>query len=126
MLITKIITFYYLEKILFKEQMVQAFMQKKCMHPTLLSMVKIFLSLHYNGNSSYLFVNNREIVKFKAADSEIVPYPLCLAGLSKDFDSSSLTGLYGYVYDFSVDYRAIKTSKIHDIRAYLMRKNNII
>ena len=47
---------------------------------------KKFLSLHYNGDNNYLFINNREIVKFKAADSEIVPYPLCIAGLSKDFD----------------------------------------
>ena len=67
-----------------------------------------------------------EIVKFKAADSEIVPYPLCLAGLSKDFSPLSLTGLYGYFYGFSVDYRAIKTSKIHDIHAYLINKNGII
>ena len=35
----------------------------------------ICLSLRYNGDNSYLFVNNREIVKFKAADSEIVLYP---------------------------------------------------
>ena len=84
------------------------------------------LNLHYNGGNSYLFVNNKEIVKFKAADSEIVSYQLCLAGLSKDFSPSSLTGLYGYIYDFSVDYRSIKTSKIHDIHAYLMKKNGII
>ena len=30
------------------------------------------LSLHYNGNNSYLFVNGKEIIKFKAKDSEIV------------------------------------------------------
>ena len=83
-------------------------------------------SLHCNGVNTYLFVNNKEIVKFKAADSEIVPYPLCLAGLSKDFSPSSLTGLYGYVYDFSVEYRAIKTSKIHNIHAYLMKKHGVI
>ena len=26
---------------------------------------KKFLSLHYNGNNSYLFVNEKEILKFK-------------------------------------------------------------
>ena len=45
---------------------------------------KISLSLHYNGYSSYLFVNGKEIINSKAKDSEIVPYPLCLGGLSKD------------------------------------------
>ena len=43
------------------------------------------LSLHYNGDSSYLFVNGQEIVDFKAKDSEIVPYLLCLGNVSKDF-----------------------------------------
>ena len=32
---------------------------------------KFSLSLHYNGADSYLFVNGREIIKFKAKDSEI-------------------------------------------------------
>ena len=80
------------------------------------------LSLHYNGDNSYLFVNAKEIVKFKAKDSEVVPYPVCLAGISKDFSSSNATGLYGYVYDFSVDYKAITNNKIYDIHAYLMKK----
>ena len=43
------------------------------------------LNLHHNGDSSYLFVSGKEIINFKAKDSEIVPYPLCLGGLSKDF-----------------------------------------
>ena len=93
---------------------------------------KIFcLSLHYHGDNSYLFVNNREIVKFKEADSEIVPYILCSGNISKDFNSinAQKTGLYGYVCDFSVDYRAITSDKTHEIHAYLMKKktkNNIV
>ena len=86
---------------------------------------KICLSLHYNGDNSNLFVNNRQIIKFKAKDSEILPYPLCLGNIPKDFSSSNATELYRYVYDFSVDYKAIKINKIHDIHAYLMKKNNI-
>ena len=46
---------------------------------------KVCLSLHYNSDDSYLFVNGRQIVKFKAANSEIVPYPLCLGNISKYF-----------------------------------------
>ena len=58
---------------------------------------KFCLSLHYNSDSSYLFVNGKEIVNCKAKDSEIVPYPLCLGNVSKDFSliNTTNTGLYG-------------------------------
>ena len=39
---------------------------------------KFCLSLHYNGANSYLFVNGTEIIKFKAKNSEILPYLLYL------------------------------------------------
>ena len=70
---------------------------------------KFCLSLHYNGDSSYLFVNGKEIHKYKAKDSEIVSYPLCVGDLSKDFVVGYMraTGLTGYVHDFSVDYWTI-------------------
>ena len=45
---------------------------------------KFCLSFHYNGANSYLFVNDTEIIKFKAKDSEIVATPLCLGNISKD------------------------------------------
>ena len=64
------------------------------------------LSLHCNGDNSYLFINGKEIINFKAKDSEIVRYPLCLENISNDFDLSYIekTGLIGYIYDFSVTY----------------------
>ena len=34
--------------------------------------------------------------------------------------------LQGYVYNFSVDYEAIKVSDILDIQKYLMEKNKIV
>ena len=39
-----------------------------------------------------------------------MPYPLCLGYISKDFSplNTTNTGLYGYIYDFSVNYRAIE------------------
>ena len=51
---------------------------------------------------------------------------MCLGGLSKDYTENNRkdTGLYGNVYDFSVDYSAISNDKIHDIHSYLMKKNN--
>ena len=84
--------------------------------------------MHYNGANSYLFVNGTEIIKFKANDSEIVSYPLCLGNISKDFsvDNMEKTGLNGYVYDFSVDYDAIVVDNIIDFHKYLMENNNII
>ena len=42
------------------------------------------LSLHYNADDRYLFVNGKEVTNFKAKDSEIKPYPLCLGTISKD------------------------------------------
>ena len=36
------------------------------------------------------------------------------------------TGFYGYVYDFSVDYKAISVDDILDIQKYLMKKDGII
>ena len=86
------------------------------------------LSLYYNGDSSYLFVNGKEIRKFKAKDSEIVPYPLCLGGFSKDFEVGYMraSGSIGYVYDFSIDYGAIANNKILNIHKYLMKKNDIV
>ena len=86
------------------------------------------MSLHCNGDNSCLFVNGKEIQKFKAKDSEIVPYPLCLGGLYKDFEVGYMraSGLIGYVYDFSVDYGAIAADDILDIYKFLMEKNGIV
>ena len=36
------------------------------------------------------------------------------------------TGLYGYVYDFRVDYDTIAISDTLDIHKYLMKKNGIV
>ena len=89
---------------------------------------KYCLSLHYNGANSYLFVNGTEIYKFKAKDSEIVPSPLCLGNISKNWSADNMknTGLNGYVYDLSVGYDATDVDDIVDIHKYLMKKNNIV
>ena len=52
---------------------------------------------------------------------------LCLGIISKEIDANSFdkTSLYEYVYDFSVDYNAIKTDNKPDIHKHLMEKNNI-
>ena len=84
--------------------------------------------MHYNGASSYLFVNGTEIYKFKANDSEIVATPLCLGNISKDWsvDYMKKTGFNGYVYNFIVSLCTITVDDIVDIYKYLMKKNNIV
>ena len=51
--------------------------------------------MEHNGANSYPFVNGTEIIKFKAKDSEITPYELCLGNISKDWsvDNMKKTGL---------------------------------
>ena len=87
------------------------------------------LILHCNGYDSYLFVNGKVVTEFKAKDSEIKANPLSLGSISTSFNISSSdiedSKLYGNVYGFSVDYSAISNDKMHDIHAYLMRKNDI-
>ena len=89
---------------------------------------KFCLSLRHNGENSFLFANGTEIYKFKAKDSEIVTTPLCLGITSENVSTNGLkkTGLYGHVYDFSVDYDAISVDDILDIHKYLMKKDNMI
>ena len=85
---------------------------------------RFYLSLHYNGANSYLFVNGTEIIKFKAKNSAIVASPLCLGNISKHWSTDNMkkTWLTGYVYDFSADYNAITIDNIKDIHNYLIKK----
>ena len=68
------------------------------------------------------------MINFEAKNSELIKYSMYLGGLSKDYNENNRkdTGLYGNVYDFSIDYSAIKNDKIQDIHNYLMKKNNIV
>ena len=90
--------------------------------------VKFVLSLHYNGENSYLFANGRQELKFKAKDDQIRNEKLCLENLSTHWtiSESEKTRLYGNIYDFVVDYKAINGVKpIYDMQNYLMTKHNI-
>ena len=46
--------------------------------------LKFVLSLHYNGDNSYLFANGRQELKFKAKDDKIINEKLCLGNLSSE------------------------------------------
>ena len=84
------------------------------------------LSLHYDGDDSYLFVNDKEVTKFKAKNSDIKANQLASGSISNSTNLSDSdiedSKLNGNVYDFRVDYTAISNDKKHDIHAYLMRK----
>ena len=86
------------------------------------------LRLHCNWANSYLFVNDTEIIKFKAKTSEAAADPLLLGNISKDWslDNMKDTRENDYVYGFSVDYDAISVDDILDIHKYLMKKNDMI
>ena len=88
---------------------------------------KFSLSLHYNGSNNFLFVNVTKLYQFKAKDSEIKAYPLCLGNVSVNFSANKMikTGLDGNLYDFFVDYNIIDTSNIINIHKYLMKKHDI-
>ena len=90
--------------------------------------VKFVLSLHYNGNDSYLFVNGRQELKFKCKTDQLVKETLCIGNLSDQWTASESekTGLYGNIYDFVVDYEQVLDVKpIYDMHGYLMTKHNI-
>ena len=89
---------------------------------------KFILSLHYNGDDSYLFVNGRQELKFKCKTDQLVKEKLCIGNLSDQWTTSESekTGLYGNIYDFVVDYKQILDVKaIYDMHRYLMTKHNI-
>ena len=86
------------------------------------------MSLHYNVDNSYLFVNSKEIIKFKA-DYKIVNFPtqFCLGSIFEGFSAteSREVSLNENVYDFSANYHSIDKSDMLNIHKYLMTKNNI-
>ena len=51
---------------------------------------RFVLSLHYNGSNSFLFVNATKVYQFKAKNSEIKIYSLCLCNVSKDFTINNM------------------------------------
>ena len=90
--------------------------------------VKFVLSLNYNGDNSYFFVNGTQELKFKAKASQILKEKLWVRNLSSNWSDSESqkTRLYGNVYDFVVDYQKVNGVKqIYDTHRYLMIKHAI-
>ena len=89
---------------------------------------KTVLRLRYNGDNSYLFVNGRQELNFKAKTDQLVKEKLYIGNLSDQWTTreSEKTGVYGKIYDFVVDYEQISGVKaIYDMHRYLITKHNI-
>ena len=85
------------------------------------------LSLHYNADNNYLFIDGRETFRFKVDyKNDNFSTHICLGSILNGFSTTeSRMSLNGNVYDFSVDYNFIKKSEILNIHKHLMTKNNI-
>ena len=89
---------------------------------------KFCLSQHYNADNSYLFVNGKEIFKFKASNKNVnFPTQFCLGGISNGFSAteSREVSLNLNAHNFWVDYNPIDKSDTLNILKYLMTKSNI-
>ena len=91
---------------------------------------KLILSLHYNGNNSYLFVNGKQELQFKVQSftNTMKSKVFCVGNFSSNWTSAenAKTGLYGNVYDFAIDYEPLSSEiTTYDIHRYLMKKQNI-
>ena len=89
---------------------------------------KLGLSLNYNANNSYLFVNRKELCKFKINNNNVnFPIKFCLGSISNEFGPNYIIRLLleENLYYLSVDDNAIDKSEILGIQKCLMVKNNI-
>ena len=69
---------------------------------------KFFLSLNYNRDNSYLFVNGKEIFKFEADNKNLnFPMQFFLGSISNSATEARQSSLNGNVYNFSFDCNSI-------------------
>ena len=89
---------------------------------------KFILSVHYNGDNSYLFINGIKQFQFKAMSSLNLNNPLIIGNTSSNFLSHNdyeKASLHGEIYDFFVSYQSSDIKKIYDIHRHLMKKHDI-
>ena len=74
---------------------------------------KFVLSLHYNDDNNYLFVNGKQELKFKCKTDQLVKEKLRIGNLSNNWSpiEAQKTGLYRKIYDFVVPYKVINGVK---------------
>ena len=85
------------------------------------------MSLYYNSDTSYLFVNGKEIFNFKAENKNVnFSTQFCLGSISNGLSAaeSREASLNRKVCDFSVDYNSIDKYDMLNIHKHLMNKIN--
>ena len=83
------------------------------------------LRLHCNSDNSYLFVNGKEICRFKANNDGVDFQPqFWLGSISNKFSYTEAeeVSLKDNAFAFSIDYGSIAADDILDIQEYLMKK----
>ena len=86
------------------------------------------MSLHHNTDNSYLFVNAKWIIKFKADNKNVTFLThFSLGSIANGFSAheSREVSLNGNMYDVSADYNFVDKSDVLDIHNCLTTKNNI-
>ena len=91
---------------------------------------KFWLSLHYNGDNSYLLVTGIEIYKFKVNQENVNFSTIFFLGSISEKCSaveSRKVSFKGNMFDYSVsvDSNAIDKSEILNIHKYLLVENNV-
>ena len=79
------------------------------------------MSLRYNADNSYLFVNGKEIYTFKVSNkNNNFPFRLCLGTMSNEFDYVDSEEIFfkGNVYEYVDKYNILNVN-------YLMIENSI-
>ena len=75
---------------------------------------KFILSVHYNGDNSYLFINGVKQFQFKAMSSLNLSNPLIVGNRSTNFPNQidyKKAALHGDIYDFLVSYQSTDIKK---------------
>ena len=78
--------------------------------------VNYLLSVHYNGDNSYLFIDGVQQFKFKAKSSLNLNNPLVIGNTSTEFPNKTdykKAALHREVYDFLVSYEATDINNIY-------------
>ena len=89
---------------------------------------KFILSDPYNGDNSYLFINDVKQFQFKAMSSLKLDNLLAIGNASTNFLNQTdykQASLHGDIYYFLVSYQTSDMKKIYDIHRYLMKKHDI-